>query len=98
MLTVGGVVSVVQCLVALTPVFPAGSVARTVNVCAPLVTPNWSPEEHAAYGAPSREHEKPSTGSSASNENDGLVWFVVEPSAGPPVTDTPGGVRSTAQL
>src|SRR6185436_13337285 len=44
--------------------------------------------------APSSEHAKPSTGSSASNENEGPVLLLVEPSAGPPVRDTFGGVRS----
>jgi hypothetical protein len=76
---------------------PAASLARTENVCEPMLRPVYALGlEHDAHAEPSSLHSKPVTPTSSlpSNEKDAEVEVVEEPSAGPAVMLVSGGVVS----
>ena len=89
----GAAVSTVHECPATGPVLPAGSVARTVNACVPLVRAETTRGEvHDAYAPESSEQAKVAP-DSAVNENDADVEFVGL--AGVAVKLTAGPVEST---
>jgi hypothetical protein len=78
-------------------VLPAGSVARTSNVCVPDARPVYScGEEHAVKAPASTRHAKPDPASLELKVKVALVAFVG--SDGPESTVVSGGVVSIVQV
>jgi hypothetical protein len=90
----GGTVSTVQALLAVAPVLPAASVARTAKVWAPFGSPEYEAGlVHAENATPSRWHWKVNPGSLSENTKFALVRLVEF--AGPvPMAGAGGGVVS----
>ena len=92
----GAAVSTVKLRLAASPVFPAASVARTSNVCAPSASTSVvCSDVQAANGAVSTRQSRLAPGSLA-NANVGVASFVRP--AGPPVMATVGATVSTVKL
>lgn len=98
MLVSGAVRSIVQVEAAgVASRFPAGSFARTLNVCNPAASPVYAfGDVQAPYPVPSRSHSNVAVASGDEKVKEAEVEFVGE--AGPEAIVVSGAVRSIVQV